>query len=289
LWEAHRQHYGREHAPALVWQADTRTMNPNVSDDFIAAEYERDPASAAAEYGAQFRSDVESFVSREVVAACVAHRVYERPPRQGQNYFSFVDPSGGSNDSFTVAIAHKDADCLVLDAIREVKPPFSPENVCGEFAELVKSYGMKSVIGDRYGGEWPREGFAKFGIRYEQSARSKGDLYRDLLSLLNSRSVELLDNATLANQLVGLERRTARGGRDSIDHAAGTHDDVANAVAGALLAAFSMKKRRVLQGFYGYGGPVTWRDVATGEQIDPRTKEPIKQTCIRVVRIDRTM
>jgi hypothetical protein len=26
----------------------------------------------------------------------------------------FVDPSGGSADSFTAAIAHKDADCLIL-------------------------------------------------------------------------------------------------------------------------------------------------------------------------------
>jgi hypothetical protein len=29
-----------------------------------------------------------------------------------------------------------------------------------------------------------------------------------------------------------LERRTARGGRDSIDHPPGAHDDLANAVAG---------------------------------------------------------
>jgi hypothetical protein len=34
-------------------------------------------------------------------------------------------------------------------------------------------------------------------------------------------------------QLCGRERRTARGGRDSIDHAPGGHDDLANAVAGA--------------------------------------------------------
>ena len=35
----------------------------------------------------------------------------------------------------------------------------------------------------------------------------------------------------------GLERRTARGGRDSIDHAPGGHDDLANAVAGAAALA----------------------------------------------------
>jgi hypothetical protein len=45
----------------------------------------------------------------------------------------------------------------------------------------------------------------------------------------------------LISQLHGLERRTARGGRDSIDHAPGAHDDIANAVAGALLLAVAVK------------------------------------------------
>ena len=42
----------------------------------------------------------------------------------------------------------------------------------------------------------------------------------------------MLDHPRLVNQLVSLERRTARGGRDSIDHAPGAHDDIANVVAG---------------------------------------------------------
>jgi len=47
----------------------------------------------------------------------------------------------------------------------------------------------------------------------------------------------LPDNEQLTRELVGLERRTARGGRDSIDHAPGSHDDLANAVAGAIITA----------------------------------------------------
>ena len=39
-------------------------------------------------------------------------------------------------------------------------------------------------------------------------------------------------------QLTMLERRTARGGKDSIDHPRGGHDDVANSVAGSLVCAF---------------------------------------------------
>ncbi len=49
--------------------------------------------------------------------------------------------------------------------------------------------------------------------------------------------VELLQHATLFSELCGLERRVARGGRDSVDHAqhGGAHDDVANAVAGVCV------------------------------------------------------
>ena len=114
-----------------------------------------------------------------------------------------------------------------------MRPPFSPEAVTTEFARLLKSgYGVSKIIGDRYAGEWPKEQFGKLGIRYEQSAKPKSDLYVDLLAAINSRRVALLDHPRLINQLVSLERRTARSGRDSIDHTPGGHDDVANCVAG---------------------------------------------------------
>jgi hypothetical protein len=49
----------------------------------------------------------------------------------------------------------------------------------------------------------------------------------------------LLDNQRLVNQLIGLERRTSPAGRDRIDHGPGPHrhDDLANAVCGALVGA----------------------------------------------------
>ena len=104
---------------------------------------------------------------------------------------------------------------------------------------MLKSYGVSKVIGDKYAGMWPVEVFNKLSIAYEQSAAPKSDLYRDLLPLVNSNRIRLLDNAKLISQLCGLERRVARGGRDSIDHGPGSHDDIANAVAG--LAATSNK------------------------------------------------
>src|SRR4029078_7797339 len=47
----------------------------------------------------------------------------------GSRYAACVDPRGGSSDSFTLAIAHRDGIDTVLDAVRERRPPFAPAAV----------------------------------------------------------------------------------------------------------------------------------------------------------------
>ncbi len=239
LWNKHKKHHGKP-GKTLVVTASTWRMNPTIKRDgeFLTDAYRDDPASAAAEYGAQFRTDVEAFVSLEVVEACVAPGVHERGPISTIKYSAFVDPSGGSQDAMTLAISHHEGDAddglTVIDATREIRPPFSPESVVKEFCDLLKLYGINSVTGDRYAGEWPREQFRKHGVSYVVSEKTRSDLYRDMLPMLNSGRVVLLDDEKAVSQIVGLERRVARGGRDSIDHAPGGHDDIANAVAGAM-------------------------------------------------------
>jgi hypothetical protein len=243
LWDAWKRYFGQDDPRNLVWQASTRTMNPSVPQDFIDAEYDRDPASAEAEYGANFRSDIAEFVSLAVLEACTADGVFELAPLPNVRYVAFVDPSGGSSDSFTMAIAHREADgSLILDCIRETRAPFAPEAIVEDFCKTLATYRVGKVHGDRYAGEWPREQFLKRKVEYAPSERVKSDLYRDMLPLLNSGRVKLLDNRRLISQLHGLERRTARGGKDSIDHGPGRHDDVANAVAGALVLASAYVK-----------------------------------------------
>jgi hypothetical protein len=89
----------------------------------------------------------------------------------------------------------------VLDAIRERRPPFSPEDVVLEFSTILKSYRISNATGDRYAGEWPRERFREHGIAYELAAKPKSDLYRDLLPAINSRMVDLLDDPRLVAQI----------------------------------------------------------------------------------------
>jgi hypothetical protein len=235
LYAAYRRYFGQDGGRVLIWQGTTEEMNSTIDPAIIAEAYEDDPASAAAEYGAQFRDDIAAFVTREVVEGCTVQGRFELPRISTNRYVAFVDPSGGSADSMTLGIAHREGDRAILDCVRERRPPFSPENVTIEFAAVLKTYGVSRVTGDRYAGEWPRERFREHGITYELSEKPKSDLYRDVLPLLNSGKAELLDLPRLSGQLCNLERRTARGGRDSIDHAPGAHDDIANSVAGALL------------------------------------------------------
>jgi hypothetical protein len=238
LWEAYRRNFGPNGDPLLlVAQGASRVFNPSLKQSVIDRAYERDPASAESEYGANFRTDLEDFINREAVNACIDNGVYERPPVERTAYVGFVDPAGGSGqDSMTLAIAHRGKDrTAILDCIREVKPPFSPAAVVSDFATVAKSYGISALTGDHWGGEFVREPFKLAGIRYELAEKTKSDLYRDSLPLLNSGAARLLDNQRLINQICGLERRTARGGRDSIDHRPNAHDDVANAALACLV------------------------------------------------------
>ena len=176
-------------------------------------------------------------LARATVEAATPPGRTELPPIPGVRYVAFVDPSGGSADSMTLAVAHKQGDVAVLDAVRECRPPFSPSAVTAEFAATLRSYGITKVTGDRYAGEWPREAMRAHGIAYELSESTASEIYAAFLPAINSGRVELLDVPRLTAQLVGLERRTARSGRDSISHAPGAHDDIANSACGALLLA----------------------------------------------------
>jgi hypothetical protein len=242
LWDAYRRYYGNnEGVPlrVLVVPGATRDLNSTVPQAWIDAELARDPARNRAEYLAEFRTDVEGFVALEVVEAAVGD-FSELLPAAQVRYHAFCDPAGGSGiDSFTLAVAHRDADGnAVIDAVRERRPPFSPGDVIAELSRLLKSYRITQVTGDRFAGGFASEAFNRHGIRYQPAARTKSDAYVDLLPLLNSGSVVLPRNERLVAQLVGLERRTARGtGRDIVDHPPGGHDDLSNAVAGAALLA----------------------------------------------------
>jgi hypothetical protein len=223
-------------------------MNPSVPQSVIDNAMEADSASAAAEYGAEFRTDVETFIAREVVDAAVILGRHELPRIDGVQYVAHIDPSGGSSDSMTLGICHMEGDVsssrAVLDLVRERKPPFSPDDVAKEFSTIIKSYGIASARSDRYAGLWPRERFAVHGVDVQSATLTTSDMYLALLPILNSGRCDLLDHPRLISQLTALERRTGRG-KDVIDHPPGQHDDIITAAAGAIVAASQRQAQQV--------------------------------------------
>ena len=258
LHKKHKEHYGKP-GNVLVIKAPTALLNPTIDPAIIAAALEDDPAAARAEWLAEFRDDISAYLSEEAIDACISVKVLERPYVPGVQYQAFCDPSGGASDSMTLGIGHsqRSADgamsVAVLDAVREIGAPFSPDAAVAEFATLLKSYHISTIRGDRYAAEWVTEAFKKAGIDYMPADLSKSEIYRDFLPRLNSEQVDLLDHKRLKNQLLGLERRTARGGRDSIDHAPGAKDDLANAAAGTLVYLTSGRHVAPAASFGTYG------------------------------------
>jgi hypothetical protein len=234
LWKAFDKHYGRDESAPLVWRAPTRAMNATVSQAFIDAQLAEDEAANSAEYLAIFRSDCEKFITLEIVRACVGNYSI-RHFDSGQRYFAFTDPSGGSSDAWTLALAHREGDHIHVDAVLGRAPPFSPQAVVAEFAQVLRNYRIGAVTGDRFAGEFPRELFRRHGIDYWTARKTRSELYLEMLPLLNGGRITLPNDEKVIKQLVSLERNVVKSGREMVDHPRGAHDDYSNAAAGAAM------------------------------------------------------
>src|SRR3981081_155815 len=94
-----RTHYGADgDALVLVARGTTRDFNSTIPQDEIDRAMADNPARNRAEYLAEFRSDIESFVALEVIEGCVGE-YREMLPAREHRYSAFTDPSGGSADS----------------------------------------------------------------------------------------------------------------------------------------------------------------------------------------------
>jgi hypothetical protein len=268
LWEMHKRHYGAVGDPLiLVAQGGSRDFNPSLPQSVVDRALERDAAAASAEFLGQFRRDIEAFISRDVVDASTVPGRTELPRVDGmRGYVAFVDPSGGGDDGYALAICHCEGRRIVLDLVRE-RRRCSPDAVTQEYAELIKAYGIASARGDAYAGLWPRERFALYGIDYQRADKPKSDFYQAFLLLLSSNRCELLDHSKLLNQLCGLERSTGRSGKDTISHPPNGHDDLANAAAGAFVTASRVATNVVpLVGCLTYSPLTGWSDEARRPQ-----------------------
>jgi hypothetical protein len=242
LYDAHRKHFGRDGDSVLVWQAPTEIMNPTLGGSAVIADaYERDATAARAEFGAEFRSDLESFVDLDTLMACVVRDRAVLPPAPRVAYLAAADAALGSGkDSFAGCVAHRSGNAIVIDQLIEIRPPFNPDVAATQIAAAVQPYGVRVIYSDRFAKDFVTQRFSACWLGHRMTDFTRDTAYLAALPWLTSRRVELPDPEVhpLARRMIGqfmsLERRTTPAGRDSVDHPRSGHDDVSCVVALAI-------------------------------------------------------
>jgi hypothetical protein len=246
LFQKYRDHFAQNDNDILVLKGSTQTFNPTLDDATIAAQRAADPSGAMSEWDAEFRDDLATFLDDRLIEAAIEHgRPLELPPQPVGYYKAFADASGGGarGDAYSIAIGHKEGALFVVDLVRAVPGPFDPFAVTKEFAELCQQYRVTTVTGDRWGKEWVQLAWRGTGIAYVQSALAKSDIYLECIPLFSRGLVRLPDHPKLLRELRLLHLQRHSGGRQSVDHPKGEHDDFANACCGVL---------RELSAYLGY-------------------------------------
>lgn len=290
LYAAVEQSFGRDDPDVLVWNADTLSMNPTYDSRTIQRAFKRDAVVALSEFGSgghvTFRQARSALFDEEPLRTVTVTDRRELPPVPDATYIAFLDAAEGSRsgDSMALGIAHRDGSRAVLDLVRVVEPPFDPGAVIGAmFAPILERYEIHGVSGDRHAVGFVSAALRGCGVSFEPTPLTKADLYAELLALANTGAIELLDDPTVRNQLLSLERRSVRGGKDSIDHPRGGHDDAANAAAGALVLASGVRAKRKRRALFSDSTPLDPRrdpHVAMAELIR-RTEERLEREAQR--------
>jgi hypothetical protein len=119
LHDRFRDFFGQDDANVLVVKGATEVFNPTIDKDVIAQARKADPEASKAEWDADFRTDTSALLEDELIDAAIERgRPLELPPRPGFQYVAFVDASAGRHDAFTIAIAHREDERIVVDLVR---------------------------------------------------------------------------------------------------------------------------------------------------------------------------
>jgi hypothetical protein len=237
LYERHKAHFGQDTEDILVVQGASTAFNPTLRQKMIDRAIADDPEGAEAEWNAQFRADIASFLDDELITSAVRPGPRELPPRYDQSYHAFIDASGRRSDAYCMTIGHREGTRFIADVVVGQAPKFNPVEVTERFAQIVRAYRCTRVTGDNYAGEWVADAWRSQGLAYERADLPASQLYQEAVPLFTREEISIPDHPQLIRELRLLERRTSRMGRDAITHPPGGHDDFANSLAGCARIA----------------------------------------------------
>ena len=146
LWNTFRRHYGGASERILVAKAPTLVMNPTIDPQVVADALAEDPAAASAEWLAEFRTDVESYISREVVEACIEPGVLERAPLSRRWWIARWPPIHTSSRFGTRRTSPRG----LFRKRGDVPSTRSSRSACSAMAGMPPRRIMRTVGGDRW-------------------------------------------------------------------------------------------------------------------------------------------
>ena len=164
LYQKWKDAYGRNDPNVLCVRGSTLQFNPTFDAKIIERQIASDPQLYRAEYLSEWRDDLSTFISRDLLEAAVDVGVLVRPPVDGvRSTLRSPIRAAARTTSFTLGIAHRDQDnaSVVLDLLFERHAPFNPSEVTAEIAALLKTYRCTRVVGDKYAARWVIEAFTK--------------------------------------------------------------------------------------------------------------------------------
>ena len=244
-YRSFKKHWGNPSSNVLYWNCASRVMNPLLPQSIIDEAMEADLQSAKNEWLGEFRSDISHYLPEEVILSVVRAGRLSLMGRPGISYSFFCDISGGRIDSSVLCVGHKNEEKkTIIDAIYQYKSPHSPSECIADMCCKIRRFSGHRVIGDNYSANFCKDEFRRNGICYERCETPASGLYLELIPVICSNQIELLDNPVLISELANLERRVKSGGKDSISHSPLGHDDVANAVAGLSFILNAGQRRR---------------------------------------------
>jgi hypothetical protein len=223
----------------LTIHAETRVMNPLISQDFIDKRYVRDPDVAAREFGAVFAEQVSGFFEScmdKLKTLFTLPAGEDFPYQAGHNYFASIDQSGlTGNDRWGFAICHNDrtADMVYVDVYRE----WATKNLRGILATIKEQcnlFHIRKVKGDRYAKGLIEQLLNENGIELEIRDMLPA-VYVDFKTLVVSGKIAMPDDNSLRTSLMRTQAYYGRSNTLSIgqERSKQGHGDLANAVVTA--------------------------------------------------------
>ncbi len=230
----------------------TWEMNPNISQEFLDTERQRDPEKFKVEYGAQFASNLSALVNSDVIDACIDDRRAALPPRpefQGA-YVLALDPARGGvgRDDYTACIVHYENGTLVVDKFHSFVADFEINGrkevninaVEDWIKEQHRLYVFDTIVMDQFNSAGTIQSLASdlpiTELTWTVSSKMKA--FSKMRELFNAGQINVYRHEKAIMQLKNLTVVYKPSGQWSVTGGKATGiDDLAFAMAGAILAA----------------------------------------------------